>query len=366
MKGKLILVSLFLFGLCVDSYAQYAEMEDVMSRQSWVNGFDAWMCSLRMNDFSGYCVKADDYIQYSPAAVMVIAKACGLKGRSDWGRMFAADAFSLAFMAGIVNATKYSARRMRPDGSRRNSFPSGHTATAFCLAHMLHKEYGWRYPLVSLTGYTLASFTGLSRILNNRHWGTDVLAGALIGIASTELGYLANDAIFRHRHRGRHYVPEEFEYDCDALRCDVEHLYGYSAGLGKNAVSGAYVGVQASVRAFPKFRLRARLGISSAASHYNLYSVLGGLCYAFPLTRRFEGEVSGLLGYAYRGKVSESCLSYPGVKNLGFNAGFAFNLILSNHFKLKALVESESFLSCSSDNYFRTGILAGLGGSFYF
>lgn len=139
----------------------------------------------------------DDYLQYAPAAAMLIMKACGMKGRSSWGRMIVSDAFSVALMAAIVNGTKYSVSTMRPDNSRRNSFPSGHTATAFMAAHLLHKEYGDVSPWISVGGYTVATAVGVSRMLNNRHWISDVLAGAGIGILSVEFGYLFADLIFK-------------------------------------------------------------------------------------------------------------------------------------------------------------------------
>ena len=73
---------------------------------------------------------------------MLGLKACGVESRSSWGRMLTSDAFSAALMAIAVNSLKFSCNVMRPDGSTRNSFPSGHTATAFMTATMLHKEYG--------------------------------------------------------------------------------------------------------------------------------------------------------------------------------------------------------------------------------
>lgn len=97
----------------------------------------------------------DDWLQYAPAGAMVALKACGVRGRSSWGRMLVSDAFSAGLMAIGVNSLKYSCRVMRPDGSSRNSFPSGHTATAFMAATMLHKEYGHRSPWYSIGGYTV-------------------------------------------------------------------------------------------------------------------------------------------------------------------------------------------------------------------
>ena len=124
----------------------------------------------------------DDYLQYAPAAVMLGLKAFGVKGRSSWGRMLVSDAFSVGLMAAAVNSLKYSFRVMRPDGSTRNSFPSGHTATVFMTATMLHKEYGHRSPWYSIGAYTVATVTGVTRQLNNRHWMSDVMVGAGIGI----------------------------------------------------------------------------------------------------------------------------------------------------------------------------------------
>ena len=63
----------------------------------------------------------DDYLQFAPAAAMLIMKACGVKGRSSWGRMIVSDAFSVILTAGIVNGLKYSVGTMRPDNSTRNS-----------------------------------------------------------------------------------------------------------------------------------------------------------------------------------------------------------------------------------------------------
>jgi hypothetical protein len=87
---------------------------------------------------------------------------------------------------------------MRPDGSTANSWPSGHTATSFVGATILHKEYGLtRSPWYSVAGYGVATATGVMRVLNNRHWISDVMSGAGIGILSAELGYALCDLLFK-------------------------------------------------------------------------------------------------------------------------------------------------------------------------
>ena len=127
----------------------------------------------------------DNYTQYVPLALTIGLHLGGYEGRSDWPRFWASSAMSAAIMAGLVNGIKYTAKEMRPDGSTRNAWPSGHTATAFLAATILHKEYGMtRSPWFSVGAYTLATATGVMRVLNNRHWISDVLSGAGIGILS--------------------------------------------------------------------------------------------------------------------------------------------------------------------------------------
>ena len=142
----------------------------------------------------------DDYTQFFGPAMVVGLKLGGYEGRSDWPRLLASAGMSYAIMAGFVNGIKYTAKEMRPDGSTANSWPSGHTATAFVGASLLHKEYGLtRSPWWSVAGYGVATATGVMRILNNRHWISDVMSGAGIGIMSTELGYALSDLLFKEK-----------------------------------------------------------------------------------------------------------------------------------------------------------------------
>ncbi|OCW75256.1 phosphatase PAP2 family protein [Elizabethkingia anophelis] len=144
-------------------------------------------------------VPYDDYLQYTPALAVYGLKLAGVKGRNNIGRATLSYATSLAIMAILVNSIKYTAKVERPDGSKRNSFPSGHAAMAFTNAAFLDKEYGLVNPAYSIAGYSAATFTGLGRALNNRHWLPDILAGAGIGILSTELGYFFIDKIFKNK-----------------------------------------------------------------------------------------------------------------------------------------------------------------------
>ena len=144
--------------------------------------------------------EVDNYTQFSGIALTAGLKMAGVEGRSSWPRLIASSLASYGVMAAFVNGIKYSAKEMRPDESTKNSWPSGHTATAFVGATILHKEYGLtRSPWYSIAGYTVATATGVMRVLNNRHWISDVMSGAGLGILSGELGYALCDLMFKQK-----------------------------------------------------------------------------------------------------------------------------------------------------------------------
>ena len=154
----------------------------------------------------------DDYTQFFGPVMTAGLKLAGVEGRSDWPRLLASAAVSYGLMAGLVNGIKYSAKEMRPDGSTANSWPSGHTATAFVGATLLHKEYGLtRSPWYSVAGYGVATATGVMRVLNNRHWISDIMSGAGIGIMSGELGYALIDLLFKEKGLLRNDLEMDFE-----------------------------------------------------------------------------------------------------------------------------------------------------------
>src|SRR4029077_12068946 len=79
----------------------------------------------------------------------------------------------------ITESLKYATRRERPDQSARTSFPSGHAADTFAFATALERHLGWRG---ALPAYALASYVAASRLPANRHWLSDVMFGAAVGI----------------------------------------------------------------------------------------------------------------------------------------------------------------------------------------
>lgn len=154
----------------------------------------------------------DDFTQFVPYAAVYILPYLGLESKHDNWRKTTTMATALGLNLLFVQTMKYTISEERPDGSAKNSFPSGHTATAFMGAHIFHKEYAHESPYLSVAAYVLASMTGVMRQLNNRHWISDVFFGAGLGISLTELAYYINEKIYDDRHTNQ-VVPYEPKQD---------------------------------------------------------------------------------------------------------------------------------------------------------
>lgn len=293
----------------------------------------------------------DDYLQFAPGVALLLIKTCGVEGRSSWERMIVSDVFSVALMAGIVNGLKYSVGTMRPDGSTRNSFPSGHTATAFMAAHMLHKEYGNVSPWISVGGYTVATAVGLSRILNNRHWISDVLAGAGIGILSVELGYFITDLIYKEK--GLYHIdtpdftiPQTPSYAALTMGLSLP-LAPINLGDGQRIVSstGSRMGVE-GVWYFNKYMgVGASATVAMQPSHIeslpdekfsiDAATMAGGLYGSLPLgeSSRFRVNVKALAGcnYISHADVLPDVLSFE-PWGFYYELGTSISVVAQRHF----------------------------------
>lgn len=129
----------------------------------------------------------DDKLQYVPlVAYAGLGFIPGVRHEHNFGERFLAGATAYVVMTGLAQGTKHLLREPRPDTEAPNSFPSGHTATAFCGAELTRIEYGNAY---GAAAYAFAVTTGVLRVVNNRHWCNDVLAGAGIGFLSAHVGY---------------------------------------------------------------------------------------------------------------------------------------------------------------------------------
>lgn len=131
----------------------------------------------------------DNLSQYSPIAATYALNLMGVKGKHGYADLTIILGTAYALMAPTVYGLKSATKVKRPDGSTANSFPSGHTATAFLGAEILRREYWDVSPWIGVAGYVVAAGTGFLRIYNNRHWLTDVIGGAGIGMLSAQAAY---------------------------------------------------------------------------------------------------------------------------------------------------------------------------------
>lgn len=72
------------------------------------------------------------------------------------------------------------------DGFNHNSFPSGHTSVVFAAATVLsgyYKEKTW----VGITAFSMAGLVAISRNYDDKHWASDIVAGAALGYAVGKL-----------------------------------------------------------------------------------------------------------------------------------------------------------------------------------
>jgi membrane-associated phospholipid phosphatase len=145
--------------------------------------------------FGTYRNSVDDYLQFAPYAVLAGLVTAGVETRDDRLNLLLIIAKSEAIMLGSVYAVKTTAGILRPDGSDRLSFPSGHAAQAFLAASIVHTELRDKSQWYGVGAYTLATSVAAFRMINNKHWQSDVVAGAGFGILSAHLAYLS------HRHR---------------------------------------------------------------------------------------------------------------------------------------------------------------------
>lgn len=342
IMNKLILYLSFSFALLFSSMAtSQAQVADVVPQVKY--SMDTDIYDLRLATMPDFGYIYDDITQYIPAVLTLGLKVSGYQGRSTWGGMLVSDVFSVGIMAASVKGIKYVVNRTRPYGGD-HSFPSGHTATSFMTATMLYKEYGWRSPWFSIGGYTLAAVTGVSRIMNNAHWMSDVVVGAAIGIGSVHLGYYLTDLIFKEKNIYDGYVRPTFEYASDQKHYVAEMFFARRFVLGGDDMKqesaipfrGSIAGVQTDIPVVPGAGVSARLYAGSMRHNSGgtpvVYSASAGGYWNLPFARRFEFQSRAGLGYAGMG----------GKHGMDFSAGVGLSFFLDNNFKVKGFADYEA------------------------
>lgn len=168
-----------------------------------LSGSPKWqLAQWRNENFSDFHTKADDILAFSPIVIAYGLDAFGLRSRNDFWNRSAILCKGELMMLASVYALKYSTHVPRPDGSDDYSFPSGHTAQAFMAATFLSQEYKQQIVWMPYAAYTLAASVGALRIANNKHYISDVLVGAGLGILAQKVSY------WTHRYRWGRHVPK--------------------------------------------------------------------------------------------------------------------------------------------------------------
>lgn len=142
--------------------------------------------------YPNFHTNIDDYLIYAPFVELGLAYALQVKGNHDFLNTGLLILKAEAVNAFLVFGFKSITNQERPDGSNAYSLPSGHTAHAFLAASIIHNELRHRSQWYGIGAYTIATSVGALRMLNNKHWQSDVFTGAGIGILSSHLAYLSH------------------------------------------------------------------------------------------------------------------------------------------------------------------------------
>ncbi len=141
------------------------------------------------NTFGKDRAPLDDYLIIAPYIEFGALLLLRIKCKNDMVNTLLLIGKSQAIMLAIVFPLKYLTHIERPDGSDAQSFPSGHTAEAFLAATIVYREYRYKSAWYGIGAYTLAGTVGAYRMINNKHWESDVLVGAGIGMLAANLVY---------------------------------------------------------------------------------------------------------------------------------------------------------------------------------
>ena len=133
--------------------------------------------------------KIDNVSLFVPSLSVYGLNAIGIKGKNNFKDRTIILGTASLIMGSTATTMKKLTTIERPDSSNKLSFPSGSTAIAFMGAEFLYQEYKEVSIWYGISGYLVATGTGFLRLHNNKHWFTDVVTGAGIGILSTKIAY---------------------------------------------------------------------------------------------------------------------------------------------------------------------------------
>ena len=163
---------------------------------STINGHGLYSSYDARNDINrifgpGRHTRVDDFLQFAPYFELGGVLLAGVESRDDRLNLGLVILKSEAIMLTSVYTVKALTSIDRPDGTP-NAFPSGHTAQAFLAASIVHTELRDKSPWYGIGAYGIATSVAALRMINDRHWQSDVVAGAGFGILSAHLAYLSH------------------------------------------------------------------------------------------------------------------------------------------------------------------------------
>ncbi len=315
----------------------------------------------------------DDVTQYVPIMAAFALDAVGVRSKHSQMRKLTTLATMTATSLLVIQGLKYSIAEPRPDGSSNNSFPSGHTATAFMGAHMFHKEYKDKSPFYSIAAYTLAAVTGVFRQLNNRHWISDVFAGAGLGIGVTEFSYFMNDRWWKENGINDVEILErtinESKPSFLGVKVGYASLVEKSDGSGLSSQDGFRISTEGAYFLTKNFGIGGEIGFqsfpitidASLQQEFNAlgYEILpeatgnrmyyGGVYYQIPFgknsigTKLLAGAISGPTTKLYLKELNESSeealerivyADFESKTSFSWATGISFNRVLSKNLSI--------------------------------
>jgi len=149
--------------------------------------------------FPDFSTHADDYVFLIPVAGLYAFNIFSSQNKHEIGRQTTLLLGSAALMGAMVWPLKSVSNIDRPDNSNDHSFPSGHTSSAFVVAGVIDQEFRGKSPWISVGAYTIAGSTGVMRMLNNKHWLSDVFAGAGFGLLSVHTVYYVHERFLKNK-----------------------------------------------------------------------------------------------------------------------------------------------------------------------
>lgn len=197
-KSFILPGAMFLYGVTSIKTDAFQDINESLKEEIW-------------EDHPHKLVHIDNYLQFAPAVAVYGLNLAGIQGKHNLLDRSMIYLMSNIFLNVAVTPIKNITKEQRPDGSSYTSFPSGHTAEAFASAEFLREEYKDVSPWYGIGGYAVATATGLLRMYNNKHWMSDVVAGAGIGLASTRLAYwlypIITKKVFKSKHTSSMLMP---------------------------------------------------------------------------------------------------------------------------------------------------------------